>query len=1073
MSQRKLSVCSHPRRRGQEFLAAIALVAWLAIDRAIALPPNQTLDDARLPAIATSPIPTLQAGQFDPCAVSSPDDLDCNHDGILDFCDLDIGISSDCNNNGIPDECDIADGTSGDCDHNGIPDECWPDCNGNGVPDVCDIVNGDAIDCDGDLVPDNCELAQHPEKDCNQNGIPDLCDVFNGTSADCNRNYVPDECEIRAHQVNDCNLNGIPDSCDIASGASDCDSDGVIDECEMSYGTDCNHNGVYDPCDIQRGTSEDCNQNHIPDECDVQLTGHDCDRNGIVDSCELAAGTAQDCDHDHRIDACAIARGQVTDCNHNGIPDSCDLALDASLDCDGDHVFDSCAIASGLVSDCDRNGVPDSCQFASGDFLDCDGNGVIDVCDIFAGNVEDCNANGIPDECDISSGNSVDENGNGTPDECEGIRRYVSAAAAPGGDGRTWFHAMQNLQDALDAIALRDTDNREIWVSQGTYYPTKRTNPNDPRSATFALVEGVSIRGGFAGPGRPDPNARFFGTTLSGDIDENDSPDYQNYGENVYHVVTASGLADATLDGVTIRGGNANVGSIPCGGGLNIAYAGLHIQSCVFEQNLAGSPSLPPGEGSVAWSNGGGAGICILNSEQSVFISDSDFYGNHTTGTGSAIVIVGGPLEVDNCSFEENGAEHGATVSDEGYASIYIAQSTFDSNHGAGVSGGSVELIGDVFKYNVGSYGGAASLSGNAMVSDCLFEANSAQFGGAISAGRAHLTINNSRFFRNYATNGGSIDLENCPSAKIDSSLFSRNSAEFGGAAFVRSDATFIDCNFSDNYSQTSGGAVQIAGGNTRFEANRFSNNHSEAGGALEIDSGMTSINDCMLSTNHAAFGGAISQTGGEMVIEACTIAANSSNGLGGGVITSGDTTIRNAILWGNVEDPNGGAYTDELAQVEGIRFVDFSHSCVQGWTGTYGDDTNYGDDPMFVDPLGPDHQPRTGDEDYHLSSGSPCINAGANPDPNCGQPNMPPCPPAADLDGRPRILCGTVDIGAYEFGIVGDYNCDQTVDLEDSSNWAACVSGPLPDRRGSEIPACIAFDFDADGDIDLKDFYG
>ena len=59
----------------------------------------------------------------DLCAVG-PGDLDCDGNGIQDWCDVVDGSSPDCNGNGVPDQCDIAEGTSLDCQPNGIPDEC-------------------------------------------------------------------------------------------------------------------------------------------------------------------------------------------------------------------------------------------------------------------------------------------------------------------------------------------------------------------------------------------------------------------------------------------------------------------------------------------------------------------------------------------------------------------------------------------------------------------------------------------------------------------------------------------------------------------------------------------------------------------------------------------------------------------------------------------------------------------------------------------------------------------------------------------------------------------------------------
>ena len=71
-----------------------------------------------------------------------------------------------------------------------------------------------------------------------------------------------------------------------------------------------------------------------------------------------------------------------------------------------------------------------------------------------------------------------------------------STATTP--DGSTWGLAFLDLQDALN---VADEDD-EIWVADGTYVPTVRTDPLVARSVSFVMVPDVKIVGGFQGLSR-------------------------------------------------------------------------------------------------------------------------------------------------------------------------------------------------------------------------------------------------------------------------------------------------------------------------------------------------------------------------------------------------------------------------------------------------------------------------------------------------------------------------------------------------------------------------------------------
>jgi formylglycine-generating enzyme required for sulfatase activity len=86
------------------------------------------------------------------------------------------------------------------------------DCNGNGVADYCEISSGTAPDCNGNGIPDSCDIAFGVATDWNRNGIPDACDIFLGGLADDNRNCVPDAGE---YLLGDFSLDGVVDGKDL------------------------------------------------------------------------------------------------------------------------------------------------------------------------------------------------------------------------------------------------------------------------------------------------------------------------------------------------------------------------------------------------------------------------------------------------------------------------------------------------------------------------------------------------------------------------------------------------------------------------------------------------------------------------------------------------------------------------------------------------------------------------------------------------------------------------------------------------------------------------------------------
>ena len=110
--------------------------------------------------------------------------IDCNQNSIPDALDIANGAPN-CNQNAVPDECELTDMPSSDCNANGLLDVCEIDLKSSvpGGPFFCEA--NCQLDCDANGRIDSCDLENCPVNqpscsDCNQNGILDGCDVAAG-----------------------------------------------------------------------------------------------------------------------------------------------------------------------------------------------------------------------------------------------------------------------------------------------------------------------------------------------------------------------------------------------------------------------------------------------------------------------------------------------------------------------------------------------------------------------------------------------------------------------------------------------------------------------------------------------------------------------------------------------------------------------------------------------------------------------------------------------------------------------------------------------------------------------------
>jgi len=342
--------------------------------------------------------------------------------------------------------------------------------------------------------------------------------------------------------------------------------------------------------------------------------------------------------------------------------------------------------------------------------------------------------------------------------------------------------------------------------------------------------------------------------------------------------------------------------------------------------------------------------------------------------------------------------------------------------------------------------GGMYNYDSSPTITNCTFSGNKAIGSEGLGAGggmynyNSSPTVTNCTFGGNSAYAGGGM-CNSYSSPSVSNCSFGGNASEFGGGLLnSQSSPTVTNCTFSGN---------SVLWG---------------AGGAMYNGAGSPTVTNCTFSMNVAIFGiggGMYNESSNPMVTN-CTFSGNTANGSfeggGGGMYNyASSPTLTNCILWDDSPD--------EIASSEQATPA-FHFSDMQGGlpVGAIDGGGNIDLDPMFMRPPdpGPDGIWDGVDDDYgdlRLQAGSPCINA--------GDPASVPQPGETDLEGHARVLCERVDMGAYEFGI-GDYDCDQTVNLEDFAGWSLCMNGP---QSGPYVSGCEAFDFDGDGDVDFLDF--
>lgn len=199
---------------------------------------------------------------------------------------------------------------------------------------------------------------------------------------------------------------------------------------------------------------------------------------------------------------------------------------------------------------------------------------------------------------------------------------YVNETATGHQTGCDWSNAFTDLPSAIESMQEHPSIT-EIWVSQGTYYPTSGTD----RSVSFEITRAVSIYGGFSGTEtmKEQRNAMLHECILSADIDKDET-----IANNSYHLLEIpAAVTGVVIDGFqlteALADGNATMQEDRGAGIYCLGSAELH--NIIFE---------------LCQSNYDGASIFLSGNNAQLLLNNVTSTANEAGNLGNTVAVENG-----------------------------------------------------------------------------------------------------------------------------------------------------------------------------------------------------------------------------------------------------------------------------------------------------------------------------------------------------------------------------------------------------------------------------------------------
>ncbi|MCL2118522.1 MAG: hypothetical protein FWH27_08875 [Planctomycetaceae bacterium] len=369
-------------------------------------------------------------------------------------------------------------------------------------------------------------------------------------------------------------------------------------------------------------------------------------------------------------------------------------------------------------------------------------------------------------------------------------------------------------------------------------------------------------------------------------------------------------VLDVAISGMTLtKGAGIGVGPDYWGGAISATCTNLELdQVNIFDSvTTARGGAIFVNFGTLNYSNS------LVDGNSSGEIGGAIWYRGMNSSSSSCI---------NNVTFTNNTA---ASTSTYGGGAINVASTSL----------GSMSIVNSTFEYNKAesSFGGAIDfLAGTLSIDNTSFTSNKATEGGAIYAPAGVLNVSNSTFTENEADLGGAVYRKGYVTSG-DSSSFSdvtftgnrataASSTFGGGAIFIPATSTetvtITDSGFDGNIAEGSlGGAIVLRGGVLEIQDSTFTENEAVFGGAIHASSSILDIQNTGFIKNKATEGGAIFSLKGKLDVSNDSSFTENEADLGGavyrkGYVASGDSSSFSDVTFtGNMANSSafgGGA---------------------------------------------------------------------------------------------------------------------------------------------------------------------